>query len=118
MKKCPICSKKIDRAYNTEHKDFSRLEKSCYKCSTVINYIFEGSSLKETVVIMDGLKLEINHEDKTSTVFRRHINECPPYSGYVAIKWISLVHVDEEIEFDLENLKELKRKLETMVLFS
>lgn len=118
MKKCQICGRKIGQAYGTNIGLMYKLEKSCYKCSTIIQYVFEGDRLSETTFIADGLKIEINHNTKTSSLFKREINYIGALKKHVEIKWVSLAKMDEEFDFDVENLKNIKAKMETMMLFS
>lgn len=120
MNKCQVCDKLTGRAHAQpiDKTPYFKIERSCYKCSTVLELIFEGDSLFTTMIICDGLKLEIDHKHKTSVFYKRSIRELAAFSGYVSISWDQVIIMDEEYEFDIQNIKEMKRKMETMLLFS
>ncbi len=118
MVKCPNCGKKMGEAYVKNDGIWSKLEKSCYKCVTVLWITFEGNSLHETSYIADALKLEINHKDKKTTLYKREVKYLTINKEYVAVHWEPIHELNEEIEFDVEDLKNIKLKMETMLTFS
>ena len=120
MDRCQVCNKKIGKvhAHFIEKTPYFKVDRSCYKCSTILEFIFEGDSLFTTMLICDGLKLEIDHRNKTSVFSKLSVRELAAFSGYVSVHWDEVLVMDEEYEFDIQNIKNMKTKLETMLLFS
>lgn len=120
MNRCPICNKKVFdvHAKDIDKTPYFKIEKSCYKCSTFIQFIFEGDELYTTQFIADGLKLEIDHRKKSSVFYNRNIRELAAWVGYVQISWDEVITMDEEFDFDIQNIKNMKLKMEKMLLFS
>jgi hypothetical protein len=68
--------------------------------------------------IADGLKLEIDHKNNISVFYKLSVRELAAFSGYVSINWDEVIVMDEEFDFDIQNIKGMKTKMETMLLFS
>lgn len=120
MDRCQICNKKLGKVHGhlIEKSPYFKVDRSCYKCATILEFIFEGDSLYTTTFIADGLKMEINHQNETSSFYKLSVRELAAFSGYVSVNWDELVTLDEVYDFDIQNIKGMKAKLETMLLFS
>jgi hypothetical protein len=120
MTHCPNCRKKISDAYTKDDGDWHRIEKSChnYKCATTLWITFKNESLYETLYIADQLKIEVNHVNKKTYLFRKELGYSTILTNYIVIGWIPIFELDEEMEIDLDHLNDLKLKMERMQTFS
>ena len=120
MTNCPICNKKMGPTYAGEVKGtyLYKLEKTCFKCTTYIEYTFEHNKLINTSCIFDNLKLEIVHEQNRSLLYKRETKYLGILKKHVEIRWVEVFIMDKEFEFDIQNLKDIKSKMETMLIFS
>jgi len=120
MTNCPICGKKMGDVYASDIKSsyISKLEKTCFKCTTYIDFTFKHDKIINTTFIFDNLKLEIIHDQKITYLYKREIKYLPVTKKYVEISWAEVSIIDQEFEFDIQNLKDIKSKMETMLIFS
>ncbi len=120
MKRCPICNKDMGNVYVTTAPNLHlyKLERACYSCTCIVHYVFELEELVEISFIVDDLKLEIFPKRSKTFLFKRDIRYLTAWNEYVEINWKKMLECDEEFDFDILNLKEVKLKMETLVLFS
>jgi len=120
MDKCPICNKKMTKLYveAIPGSNIENFEKSCYKCTCIIMLTFEFTELKETSIIIDDMKLLIEHKENKSGIYQRKYKFLTANNSYVQIYWKTIMERDGEFEYDLFKLKDLKQKIETLVSFS
>lgn len=118
MVKCPNCKRNMGEAYTKDDGLWHRIEKACYKCSTVIWVTFHGDQLHETMYITDGLKLSIKHAENKTIFYKREIKFLTIQKSHVSIDWIPIHEMPEILELDFDHLNDMKLKMETLLTFS